>query len=79
MLSGFVVPAGAADFGWTAYTPLSDVTNSPGVGQDLWIAGLAVSGLGTILGAVNMITTVVCLRAPGMPMFRLPIFTGTPW
>ncbi len=75
VLSGFVVPAGAADFGWTAYTPLSDVTNSPGVGQDLWIAGLAVSGLGTILGAVNMITTVVCLRAPGMTMFRLPIFT----
>jgi len=47
----------------------------PGVGGDLWIMGLAVSGLGTILGAVNMITTVVCLRCPGMTMWRLPIFT----
>ncbi len=37
--------------------------------------GIAVGGLGTILGAVNMITTVVCMRAPGMTMFRMPIFT----
>ncbi|SHG39550.1 aa3-type cytochrome oxidase subunit I [Streptoalloteichus hindustanus] len=74
-LSGFITPGGAADFGWFAYTPLSDAVNSPGVGADLWLAGLTVSGLGTILGAVNMITTVVCLRAPGMTMFRMPIFT----
>ena len=73
--SGFATPNGAAAFGWTAYTPLSDAINSPGAGGDLWIMGLAVSGLGTILGAVNMITTVVCLRAPGMTMWRLPIFT----
>jgi cytochrome c oxidase subunit 1 len=74
-LGGFVVPGGAADFGWTAYTPLSDSIHSPGVGGDLWILGLAVGGLGTILGAVNMVTTVVCLRCPGMTMFRMPIFT----
>ncbi|GAA3888392.1 cytochrome c oxidase subunit I [Saccharothrix violaceirubra] len=74
-LSGFLTPGGAADFGWFAYTPLSNAIHSPGVGADLWIAGLAVGGLGTILGAVNMITTVVCLRAPGMTMFRMPIFT----
>ncbi|MBN9611663.1 MAG: cytochrome c oxidase subunit I [Actinobacteria bacterium 69-20] len=72
---GFVTPGGAAAFGWTAYTPLADATNSPGVGGDLWIMGLAVSGLGTILGGVNMITTVICLRAPGMTMWRMPIFT----
>ena len=47
----------------------------PGAGGNLWIAGLAVSGLGTILGGVNFITTIVCLRAPGMTMFRMPIFT----
>jgi cytochrome c oxidase subunit 1 len=75
VLLGFATPGGAADFGWFAYAPLSDVINSPGVGADLWIMGLALSGLGTILGAVNMITTVVTLRAPGMTMFRLPIFT----
>ncbi|GAA4537979.1 cytochrome c oxidase subunit I [Mycobacterium paraffinicum] len=74
-LGGFIVPGGAADFGWTAYTPLSDAVHSPGVGGDLWILGVGVGGLGTILGAVNMITTVVCLRAPGMTMFRMPIFT----
>ena len=75
VLSGFLTPSGAADFGWFAYTPLSDITHSPGVGGDLWVTGLLVSGLGTILGAVNMVTTVVCLRAPGMTMFRMPIFT----
>ncbi|WP_234789651.1 MULTISPECIES: cytochrome c oxidase subunit I [Mycolicibacterium] len=75
VLAGFVVPGGAADFGWTAYTPLSDAVHSPGSGGDLWAVGLIVSGLGTILGAVNMITTVVCMRCPGMTMFRMPIFT----
>src|SRR5215218_10331098 len=73
-VSGFLTPGGAADFGRFAYTPLSDITNSPGAGANLWIAGLAVSGLGTILGGVNFITTIVCLRAPGMTMFRMPIF-----
>ncbi|SDN17668.1 cytochrome c oxidase subunit 1 [Lentzea albidocapillata subsp. violacea] len=75
VVSGFITPGGAADFGWFAYTPLSNAIHSPGVGADLWISGLLISGLGTILGAVNMITTVVCLRAPGMTMFRMPIFT----
>ncbi|MGO3328253.1 aa3-type cytochrome oxidase subunit I [Gordonia sp. (in: high G+C Gram-positive bacteria)] len=74
-LGGFLTPGGAADFGWTAYTPLTDMVHAPGLGADLWIMGLGVAGLGTILGAVNMITTVVCLRAPGMTMFRMPIFT----
>ncbi|NUS64032.1 MAG: cytochrome ubiquinol oxidase subunit I, partial [Saccharothrix sp.] len=75
VMAGFLTPGGAADFGWFAYTPLSNAIHSPGVGADLWISGLVVGGLGTILGAVNMITTVVCLRAPGMTMFRMPIFT----
>ncbi|MEV0074636.1 cytochrome c oxidase subunit I [Amycolatopsis sp. NPDC050768] len=75
VISGFLTPGGAAEFGWTAYTPLSEATHTPGPGTDMWICGLIVSGLGTILGAVNMITTVVCLRAPGMTMFRMPIFT----
>jgi len=73
--AGFVTPGGAADFGWTAYTPLTSALHSPGVGADLWVLGLAVAGLGTILGGVNMVTTVICLRAPGMTMFRMPIFT----
>jgi cytochrome c oxidase subunit 1 len=54
VVSGFITPGGAADFGWFAYTPLSDAVHSPGAGADLWITGLIVAGLGTILGAVNM-------------------------
>ena len=73
--SGFFTPNGAADFGWYAYSPLTNGVNSPGAGADLWILGLAISGLGTILGGVNMVTTVITLRAPGMTMFRMPIFT----
>jgi cytochrome c oxidase subunit 1 len=74
-VSGFLTPGGAADFGWFAYAPLNDVIHSPGAGADLWIMGLALSGLGTILGGVNFITTVFTMRAPGMTMFRMPIFT----
>ncbi len=72
---GFLTPNGAADFGWFAYTPLSDGQHTPGLGGDLWVMGLALSGFGTILGAVNFITTIICMRAPGMTMFRMPIFT----
>ncbi|AEI08781.1 cytochrome C oxidase subunit I [Corynebacterium resistens DSM 45100] len=75
MISGFLTPGGAADFGWTMYSPLSDAIHSPGVGSDLWILGVGVGGVGTIASAINMITTILCLRAPGMTMFRMPIFT----
>ncbi|MCT2138478.1 cytochrome c oxidase subunit I [Dietzia cinnamea] len=75
LLTGFITPGGAASFGWTMYAPLSDKIHSPGVGADLWILGVAIGGIGTILGAVNFVTTIICLRAPGMTMFRMPIFT----
>ncbi|CAO5240825.1 aa3-type cytochrome oxidase subunit I [Frankia sp. AgKG'84/4] len=74
VVAGFLTPNGAASFGWFAYSPLNNEVYSPGAGSDLWIVGLTVSGLGTILGGVNMITTILCMRAPGMTMFRLPIF-----
>jgi cytochrome c oxidase subunit I len=74
-LIGFLTPDGAADFGWFAYTPLSDGQHSPSMGANLWIMGMALSGFGTILGAVNFATTIICMRAPGMTMFRMPIFT----
>jgi cytochrome c oxidase subunit 1 len=73
--AGFLTPGGAASFGWTAYAPLSNHIYSPGIGADLWIVGLAVSGLGTILGGVNFVTTIFTMRAPGMTMFRMPMFT----
>lgn len=72
---GFLAPGGAASFGWTVYVPLSNSTYSPGIGADLWIVGLAIGGLGTILGGVNFVTTIFTMRAPGMTMFRMPIFS----
>ncbi len=74
-VSGFWTPDGAASFGWFAYSPLSNAVNSPGVGGDLWIVGLYLVGLSSILGSVNFITTILLMRAPGMTMFRMPIFT----
>ena len=75
LLASFLTPAGAPGFGWYAYSPLTSAQYSPGVGGDMWIMGLVLSGLGTILGGVNFITTIFCMRAPGMTMFRMPIFT----
>ena len=75
VMLGFLTPGGAAGFGWFAYAPLSNVVNSPNVGADLWILGLAMTGMASILGAVNFITTIFTMRAPGMTMFRMPIFT----
>src|SRR5699024_2747902 len=74
-ISGFLTPQGAASFGWTAYAPLSNTTFTPGLGGHLWTMGLAFQGFGTILGSVNFIATILTLRAPGMTMFRMPIFT----
>ena len=66
---------GAAAEGWTAYTPLSN--RSERVGTDLWIIGLALVGTASILGAVNFIATIFKMRAPGMTLFRMPIFVWT--
>jgi cytochrome c oxidase subunit 1 len=74
MLTGFLTPGGAADFGWTMYMPLADGVHTPGVGADMWIIGVGASGIGTVLSAINMITTILTMRAPGMTMFRLPVF-----
>ncbi|WP_439563845.1 aa3-type cytochrome oxidase subunit I [Microcella sp.] len=74
-VAGFLTPQGAASFGWFAYAPLSSQTFSPGLGGNMWVFGLTLSGFGTILGAVNFITTIITMRAPGMTMWRMPIFT----
>ncbi|AEW99442.1 aa3-type cytochrome oxidase subunit I [Streptantibioticus cattleyicolor] len=75
VVAGLVVPDGAASFGWFAYAPLNGPVRSPGAGGDLWALGLVTAGLSTTLGSVNFIATIVSLRAPGMTMFRMPIFT----
>ncbi|QKG26983.1 aa3-type cytochrome oxidase subunit I [Actinomadura verrucosospora] len=75
VVAGFLMPGGAADYGWFAYSPLTSSTFSPGLGKDMWVMGLIVSGVGTTLTGVNLITTIITMRAPGMLMFRMPIFT----
>ena len=75
MISGFLTAGGAASFGWFAYAPLSGAVYSPGVGADLWIVGVVVTSTAGVLTAVNIVTTIFMLRAPGMTMFRMPIYT----
>ena len=74
ILAGFLTPGGAADFGWTMYQPLANDVHTPGTGAHMWIIGVALLGIGTIVSAINMITTLLCMRAPGMTMFRMPVF-----
>jgi cytochrome c oxidase subunit 1 len=70
---------GPADAGWTQYAPLSEGVGAQGnsIGIDLWIIALLLVGTSSILGAVNFITTIFNMRAPGMTMFRMPLFTWT--
>ncbi|MBI4169170.1 MAG: cbb3-type cytochrome c oxidase subunit I, partial [Acidobacteria bacterium] len=75
MASSFFVEAGAAATGWTAYPPLSAVPEYSGVtrGQTLWIISVMIMGTSSIMGAVNYITTIINMRAPGMRFFRMPL------
>ncbi|ABJ90750.1 cytochrome o ubiquinol oxidase subunit I [Buchnera aphidicola] len=75
-----MISLGVGEFaktGWLGYPPLSGIIYSPGVGVDYWIWVLQISGIGTILTSINFIVTIINLRAPGMSMFKLPVFTWT--
>ncbi|HEV7813475.1 MAG TPA: cbb3-type cytochrome c oxidase subunit I, partial [Janthinobacterium sp.] len=63
--------------GWLAYPPLSGILASPDVGVDYYIWSLQVAGVGTTLSGINLVATIIKLRAPGMTMMRMPIFTWT--
>ena len=75
VFAGAATNEGAAAAGWTSYTPLSEIRISTGLGQDFWIVGLAMVSVASIMAAVNFVTTAFILRAPGMTMWRIPIFT----
>ncbi|WP_028748096.1 cytochrome o ubiquinol oxidase subunit I [Rhizobium mesoamericanum] len=66
-----------AQTGWLAYPPLSGSAYSPGVGVDYYIWGLQVAGVGTTLSGINLIATIVKMRAPGMSFMKMPVFTWT--
>jgi cytochrome o ubiquinol oxidase subunit 1 len=63
--------------GWLAYPPLSELQFSPGVGVDYYLWALEISGIGTLLAGINLVTTILKLRAPGMLYMRMPVFCWT--
>ena len=63
--------------GWLAYPPLSELTYSPGVGVDYYLWALEISGIGTLMAGINMATTILKLRAPGLTYTRMPVFCWT--
>ncbi|ASJ75689.1 cytochrome o ubiquinol oxidase subunit I [Granulosicoccus antarcticus] len=66
-----------AKTGWLAFPPLSGISSSPDVGVDYYIWGLQIAGVGTTLSGINLLATIIKMRAPGMTMMRMPIFTWT--
>ncbi len=77
MYAGFLVDGGPATAGWTNYVPLSGKQYSPGVGTDLWLLAVAMVGTSSLIGGVNFIVTILKLRAPGMTLMQMPLFTWT--
>jgi len=63
--------------GWLAYPPLSGIAQSPDVGVDYYIWSLQIAGVGTLLSGINLLVTIVKMRAPGMSMMKMPVFTWT--
>ena len=66
---------GAPAIGWFAYAPLTEHTFARGAATDFWIIGLLVNGVGSLSGAINIVTTVLTLRAPGMSLRMIPLYT----
>ncbi len=73
----FVLGGDFAATGWLSLPPLSGLAYSPGVGVDYWIWSLQISGLGTLIGGINFIVTILKMRAPGMTLMKMPLFTWT--
>ncbi len=74
LIGSFGADGGAATAGWTSYTPLSGPEYSPQIGQDLWILGLHLVGVSSLIGSINFLVTIVNMRAPGMTWRRIPLF-----
>jgi cytochrome c oxidase subunit 1 len=79
LIYSFFTPSGSAAAGWTAYPTLSTNVGVPGLGQTLWPVAIFLAGASTIMGAVNYITTVIRLRAPGMTYWKMPLTVWGLW
>src|SRR5262245_37478908 len=79
VLVSFVVQLGSAGAGWTTYAPLSTNVGTPGWGQTLVVMAIFVTGVATIMGGINYVTTVIRFRAPGMTWMRMPLTVWGLW
>jgi cytochrome c oxidase subunit 1 len=79
VLASFTVQLGSAAAGWTTYPPLSTNVGTPGLGQSLVVLAIFVTGVATIMGGVNYVTTVIRFRAPGMTYMRMPLTVWGLW
>jgi cytochrome c oxidase subunit I len=77
MQAGWFANDGAGRDGWFSFVPLSESSNTPGVGQDLWVMGVILAAIGMILMAAAVMATILRRRAPGMALLRMPVFTWT--
>jgi len=79
LMASFFIPGGPSQSGWWAYPPVSlqNPTGNLINGQFLWLLAVAISGVASIMGAVNFVTTIARMRAPGMTWFRMPVFVWT--
>ena len=77
MQQGWFASGGAGRAGWSSYAPMSNGTNTPGVGQDLWVIGVILCAAGMTVMAGCVVATVARRRAPGMSLLRMPVFTWT--
>jgi cytochrome c oxidase subunit 1 len=79
LMASLFTPLGAAAGGWTSYPTLSTLIGSPGAGQTLWSLAIFVVGISSTMGAINYITTIITLRAPGMGYFDMPLTIWGLW
>lgn len=79
LLASMFMPLGAAAGGWTSYPTLSTNLGQPGTGQTMWLISLFLFGVSSTMGAVNYITTIITLRAPGMDYFKMPLTIWGLW
>lgn len=79
LTASFFAPLGPPSSGWTSYPTLSTAVGAPGVAQTLWVVAIYLNGASSVMGAVNYITTVIRLRAPGMTFFRMPLTVWGFW
>jgi cytochrome c oxidase subunit I len=77
MQQGWFASGGAGRAGWSSYAPMSDGTNTPGVGMDLWVIGVILAAAGMLVMGGCVVATIARRRAPGMALLRMPVFTWT--